>query len=41
MKRITLAKIRESLENDRYEVIVDPDVAARALLPIERMLAVG
>ena len=41
MKRITLGKIREALELDRYEVLVDPEVAARALVPIERMLAVG
>jgi quinolinate synthase len=41
MKRITLAKIRQALELDRYEVIVAPDIAARAVLPIERMLAVG
>jgi quinolinate synthase len=41
MKRITLAKIRESLEHDRFEVTVDPDVRARALVPIERMLAIG
>ncbi len=41
MKRITLAKIRQALELDRYEVTIDPEVAARALVPIERMLAVG
>ncbi len=41
MKRITLAKIRTALETNTHEVVVDPDVAARALVPIERMLAVG
>lgn len=41
MKRITLANIRQALELDRHEVIIDPEVAARALVPIERMLAVG
>ena len=41
MKRITLAKIRDALENDRYGVIVDPQIAERALRPIERMLAIG
>ncbi len=41
MKRITLAKIRDALENDRYEVIVGPQIAERALRPIERMLAIG
>lgn len=41
MKRITLAKIRQALELNRHEVVIDPDVAARALVPIERMLALG
>jgi quinolinate synthase len=41
MKRITLAGIRQALEQDRHEVVVDPEVAARALVPIERMLAIG
>ncbi|MEM9566569.1 MAG: quinolinate synthase NadA [Actinomycetota bacterium] len=41
MKRITLAKIRRALETNTNEVVIDPDVAARALIPIERMLAVG
>ena len=41
MKRITLEKIRLSLERDRFEVTIPPDIAARALAPIERMLAVG
>jgi quinolinate synthase len=41
MKRITLANIRQALELDRYEVTIDPDIAARALVPIERMLAIG
>ena len=41
MKRITLAKIREALEFDRHEVVIAPDIAERALVPIERMLAIG
>ena len=41
MKRITLANIRQALELGRHEVVIDPDVAARALVPIERMLALG
>ena len=40
MKRITLPKIRETLENMQYEVTVDPAIAARARLAVERMLAV-
>ena len=38
MKRITLEGIRDSLVYDRYEVTVDPEIAARAVAPIERML---
>ncbi|MCR4264633.1 quinolinate synthase NadA [Nitratireductor sp. ZSWI3] len=40
MKRITLANIREALEHDRHEVTIDPLVARRARLSVERMLAV-
>ena len=40
MKRITLANIREALEEMRYEVTVDPAVAVRARRAVERMLAV-
>jgi quinolinate synthase len=41
MKRITLDNIRRSLETMTYEVHVDEDVAARARVAVERMLAVG
>jgi quinolinate synthase len=41
MKRITLPKIRRSLETVTHEVTVAPEVAARARLAVERMLAVG
>ena len=41
MKRITLAKIRRSLETMTYEVDVDPAVAHDARRAVERMLAVG
>jgi quinolinate synthase len=40
MKRITLANIREALEEMRYEVTIDPAVAVRARRAVERMLAV-
>jgi quinolinate synthase len=40
MKRITLPKIRAALETMRHEVTIDPSVAARARLAVERMLAV-
>jgi len=40
MKRITLANIRSALEQNRHEVRIEPEIAGRARLPIERMLAV-
>jgi quinolinate synthase len=39
MKRITLPKILESLENMRYEVTIDPEVAVRGREALQRMLA--
>jgi quinolinate synthase len=41
MKMITLPKVRDSLRDDRFEVKVAPEVAERAKLPIERMVAIG
>jgi quinolinate synthase len=40
MKRITLPKIRRALELRQHEVRIDPAVAERARLAVERMLAV-
>jgi len=40
MKRITLPKIRQALELRQHEVTIDPALAARARLAVERMLAV-
>ena len=40
MKRITLAKIRASLETMTHEVTIDPAVAADARRSVERMLAI-
>jgi quinolinate synthase len=40
MKRITLANIRQSLETMQEEVTIDPALAERARLSVERMLAV-
>ncbi|HEY1708283.1 MAG TPA: quinolinate synthase NadA [Rhizomicrobium sp.] len=40
MKRITLAGILHSLQTMTHEVTIDPEIAARAKLPIDRMLAV-
>ncbi len=39
MKRITLANIRSALEENRYEVTVDPAIAERARRAVERMIA--
>lgn len=40
MKRITLANIRAALEQNRHEVTIAPEIAGRARLAVERMLAV-
>jgi quinolinate synthase len=41
MKMITLPKLRDSLRDMRYEVRVPEDVARRARVPIDRMVAIG
>jgi quinolinate synthase len=41
MKMITLEKLRDSLRDLKHEVTVPPEVAARARLAIDRMLAIG
>ncbi|MBS1199629.1 MAG: quinolinate synthetase complex, subunit [Proteobacteria bacterium] len=41
MKRITLPKIRHALETMTFEVTVPEEVAGRARLAVERMVAVG
>jgi quinolinate synthase len=41
MKMITLRGLRDSLREEKYEVRVPPDIAARARLPIDRMVAIG
>jgi quinolinate synthase len=41
MKMITLPKVRDSLRDLKYEVKVPPEIAKRATLPIERMVAIG
>ncbi len=38
MKRITLEGIRDALKFDRYEVTVDPLIAGRARLAVQRMI---
>lgn len=41
MKMITLVKLRDCLRDMRHEVRVDAATAARARVPIERMIAIG
>ncbi len=41
MKMITLPKLRDSLRDMKYEVSVPADLAERAKVPIERMVAIG
>jgi quinolinate synthase len=41
MKMITLPKLRDSLRDMQFEVRVPADVAARARVPIDRMVALG
>jgi quinolinate synthase len=38
---ITLPKLRDSLRDRKHEVKVPEDVAERARVPIERMVAIG
>jgi quinolinate synthase len=40
MKMITLTKLRDSLRDGVHEVKVPPEIAARARVPIERMVAI-
>jgi quinolinate synthase len=41
MKMITLTKLRDALRDLKFEVKVPEDVAAKARIPIERMVAIG
>jgi quinolinate synthase len=41
MKMITLPKLRDSLRDGKHEVKVHADVAERARVPIDRMVAIG
>jgi quinolinate synthase len=41
MKMITLPKLRDSLLEMKFEVSVSAEIAARARIPIERMVAIG
>ena len=41
MKMITLPKLRDALKNMEHEVRVPEDIAERARIPIERMVAIS
>jgi quinolinate synthase len=41
MKMITLPKLRDALLEMKFEVRVPEDIAARARVPIDRMVAIG
>jgi quinolinate synthase len=41
MKMITLPKLRDALRDEKYEVRVAEDIAVRARVPIDRMVAIG
>ncbi|MDE6337404.1 MAG: quinolinate synthase NadA [Muribaculaceae bacterium] len=38
MKLNTLRKVYEALRDNKYEIVVDPEIAAKAVRPIKRML---
>jgi quinolinate synthase len=40
MKLITLPKLRDALRDGKFEVKVPTDLAERARVPIERMVAI-
>ncbi|HEV7936790.1 MAG TPA: quinolinate synthase NadA [Solirubrobacteraceae bacterium] len=41
MKMITLEKLRDALREMKFEVRVEPEIAKRARVPIDRMVALG
>lgn len=41
MKKITLPKILDCLENETGEIIMDKDTIKKARIPVERMVAIG
>ena len=41
MKKITLPKILDCLENETNEIIMSNETIAKARIPVERMTAVG
>ena len=41
MKMITLPKLRDALREMKYEVRVPEEIAVKARVPIDRMVAIG
>jgi quinolinate synthase len=41
MKMITLPKVRDALLEMKFEVRVPEEIASRARVPIDRMVAIG
>ncbi len=41
MKKITLPKILDCLENETNEIIISNETIEKARLPVERMVAIG
>jgi len=41
MKKITLPKILDCLENENGEIIMDKEIIEKARIPVERMIAIG
>jgi quinolinate synthase len=41
MKTITLIEVRDALRHNQFVIEVPPDIRARALLAIERMVSLG
>jgi quinolinate synthase len=41
MKKITLGSVLESLRRRQFEIVIDPEIASRALRAVDRMIDVG
>ena len=41
MKKITLGRVLESLKKRQFEIVIEPEIASRALRAVDRMIEVG